>query len=30
LPAGPAHPVPEVAYTESLAMWTRSVGVTGQ
>jgi hypothetical protein len=27
LTASPAHPVPEVAYTENLEMWTRSVGV---
>jgi hypothetical protein len=27
LPASPAHPVPDAAYTESLEMWTRSVGV---
>jgi hypothetical protein len=27
LPASPAHPVPDTAYTENLAMWTRSVGL---
>jgi hypothetical protein len=26
----PAHPVPDIAYTESLEMWTKTVGVTGQ
>jgi hypothetical protein len=26
LPATPAHPVPDTAYAENLAMWTQSVG----
>jgi hypothetical protein len=27
LPAGPAHPVPDVSYAKSLEMWTRSIGL---
>jgi hypothetical protein len=27
LPASPAHPVPDAAYTENLEIWTRSFGV---
>ena len=27
LPASPARPVPDTTYAESLAMWTRMVGV---
>jgi hypothetical protein len=30
LPVSPVHPVPDIAYTQSLEMWTRTVGVTGQ